>query len=253
MGRGRRRECNGTTRGRCLTSDARTPFHWLGRARGYSKTTDLGGMAVAVLSGAGAGTGTAVRDRRRPGAGAASPRRDRRLHRKDTRTARGASRSRSSRSIAARSGATLDDLARRRRQRLGAAALVRRRRRADAVARDASHRPVWEGVTTGLAKVKGSRMAVLGTAGDPAHFSYGIATRRSTIRCGGSTRSKARPRGWTATARRRAPQAPGVELPRLFLNEWAASEDRLADEDDLAACLDARGLPARPAAREPGT
>jgi hypothetical protein len=33
---------------------------------------------------------------------------------------------------------------------------------------------VWDGVTTGLAKVRGSRLAVLGTAGDPGHFSYGI-------------------------------------------------------------------------------
>jgi phage terminase large subunit-like protein len=30
---------------------------------------------------------------------------------------------------------------------------------------------------------------------------------------------------------------PDSSYRRLFLNEWAASEDRLADEDDLAACV----------------
>lgn len=41
---------------------------------------------------------------------------------------------------------------------------------------------VWEGVTTALAKVKGSRMVVLGTAGDPSHFSYGIRNQDTRSR-----------------------------------------------------------------------
>jgi hypothetical protein len=32
-----------------LNQSSSTPYHWLGRARGYSKTSDLGGMGIGVL------------------------------------------------------------------------------------------------------------------------------------------------------------------------------------------------------------
>src|SRR6516225_1154582 len=32
-----------------LDTTSSTPLHWLGRARGYSKTTDLAGMAIAAM------------------------------------------------------------------------------------------------------------------------------------------------------------------------------------------------------------
>jgi phage terminase large subunit-like protein len=110
---------------------------------------------------------------------------------------------------------------------------------------------VWEGVTTGLAKVKGSRLAVLGTAGSPGHFSYGIRNQALDDPLW-RVHEVEGPPPWMdkqrlAGEKRRLPES---SYRRLFENEWTASEDRLANEDDLAACVTLDGpLEPRPGIR----
>ena len=82
-------------------------------------------------------------------------------------------------------------------------------------------------------------MAVLGTAGDPAHFSYGIRNQALDDPLW-RVHEVEGPPPWMdkqrlAGEKRRLPES---SYQRLFENKWASSEDRLADEDDLAACLD---------------
>lgn len=100
-------------------------------------------------------------------------------------------------------------------------------------------RRLWSAIFSALPKVAGSRLVVLTSAGDPAHWSYGVLER-----------AKARPQRW------RVSEIPGPcpwidgkdlaeqeaelaewEFARLHLNRWMESEDRLTSADDLRACV----------------
>ena len=94
----------------------------------------------------------------------------------------------------------------------------------------------------------GSRLVVLTTAGEPSHWSRGGARPRPR-RSPGGVNEVSGPSHWLDPARlegerRRLPES---SYRRLFLNEWAASEDRLANEDDLAACVDGEAAHQTPA------
>jgi hypothetical protein len=97
---------------------------------------------------------------------------------------------------------------------------------------------VFEAVTSGAAKVQGSRIVCLSTAGDPGHFSRRVldhAYEDDLWR----VREIPGPPPWMdrkriAGEKRRLPES---SFRRLFENQWVAGEDRLADADDLAACV----------------
>jgi phage terminase large subunit-like protein len=99
-------------------------------------------------------------------------------------------------------------------------------------------RRLWEAVSTAVAKVEGARLAVLTTAGDPAHWSRKLLdhAQRDPLWRVHEVRG---PAPWLEPSkldeqRRRLPES---SYRRLFLNEWVASEDRLTTAEDLAACV----------------
>lgn len=233
-----------------LDNCAEPPYHWLGRARGFSKTTDLGAMALVVLLtqapergrlyglAADQGQGTLLLDAlagfvaRTPELG-------------------GAVRVQEFKVVAERTGATLTILP-------ADSASIWGLRPYFGVVDELTqwHETprtlrVWEGLTTGLAKVRGSRLCVLGTAGDPGHFSYAIRNQALEDALW-RVHEVEGPPPWMdsdrlAGEKRRLPDS---SFQRLFQNRWTASEDRLASEEDLAACVALEGpLEPRPGVR----
>jgi hypothetical protein len=233
-----------------LDTTSSTPLHWLGRARGYSKTTDLAGMAIAAMLvqapergrlyglAADAAQGSLLVDSI-AGFAARTP------------EIQGALKIQEFKVVATRSGASLTILP------TDSASIWRLRPHLAVVDEltqwhDSSRsRRVWEGLTTGLAKVRDSRLAVIATAGDPAHWSRAIRDHALDDPLW-HVHEVEGPPPWLDPRRlqgerRRLPES---SYRRLFLNEWAASEDRLADEDDLLACLTLGDYPLPP---KPGT
>ena len=103
-------------------------------------------------------------------------------------------------------------------------------------------RGMWEAVVSAMPKVPGSRLVVLTTAGDPAHWSAGVLElARASERWRVS--EMAGPCPWVDPAaldeQRRLLLPSSFE--RLHLNRWTASEDRLTTLDDLRACVTLSG------------
>lgn len=99
-------------------------------------------------------------------------------------------------------------------------------------------RRLWEAVSSAVAKNSLARMVVLTTAGDPAHWSYRIL-EHAQVDPLWRVHEVPGPAPWTDLSRleeqrRRLPES---SYRRLFLNEWTASEDRLTSHDDLSACV----------------
>lgn len=99
-------------------------------------------------------------------------------------------------------------------------------------------RRLWEAITSGLPKRKNSRLLVLTSAGDPAHWAAKIIEGART-----SPRWRVSevpgPLPWAdpddlAEQRRLLPDSV---YARLHENRWTASEDRLASAEDIAACV----------------
>lgn len=114
-----------------------------------------------------------------------------------------------------------------------------------------SAKTLWEAVTSGLPKRRDSRLVVLTTAGDPAHWSARIISgARQSERWRVS--EVPGPLPWAdpddlAEQRRLLPESA---YARLHLNRWTAAEDRLAHPEDIAACVTHDGpLPYDPARR----
>ena len=109
----------------------------------------------------------------------------------------------------------------------------------------------WEAVSTAAVKVPEGRLVVLTTASDPAHWSRAVRDHALDDPLW-RVHEVPGPPHWLDPAcldgeRRRLPES---SYRRLFLNEWAASEDRLADEEDLQACVTLDGpLEPRPEVR----
>jgi hypothetical protein len=94
-----------------------------------------------------------------------------------------------------------------------------------------------------MAKVPGSRLVVLTSAGDPAHWSYKILehARRDPL---WRVHEIAGPPPWAdrdrlAEQRRRLPESSYL---RLFENRWTSAEDRLTSLEDLRECVVLDGL-----------
>ncbi len=222
------------------------PYHFLTRSRGGSKTADLAGMAIAAmlaqLPAASRLYGLAAdRDQGRllvDSIAAYSAR---------TPELRGALTIDAYRVTANRGGSMLEVLAA---DAPGAWGLRPDFLIVDELAQWSTTpgpRRLWEAATSAVAKVARARLAVLTTAGDPAHWAHAVlehAKADSLWR----VHEVPGPAPWLDRARleeqrRRLPES---SYRRLFENEWTAPEDRLTTADDLAACVVLEGpLPPR--------
>ncbi len=107
-------------------------------------------------------------------------------------------------------------------------------------------RRLWEAIFSGVAKVPGSRLAILTSAGDPASPAFKLLER---ARASDAWRVSETPGpcpwiGAEALAEQRA-ELSESQYRRLHLNEWVASEGRLTSVEDLRACVTLDG-PLRP-------
>lgn len=99
-------------------------------------------------------------------------------------------------------------------------------------------RTLWESVSSAAAKNAEARMVLLTSAGDPAHWSRGILDHAEADPFWRVNEVRG-PAPWMdeerlAEQNRRLPES---SFRRLFLNEWTAGEDRVASLDDLRACV----------------
>lgn len=99
-------------------------------------------------------------------------------------------------------------------------------------------RRLWEAVSSAVAKNPHARMVALTTAGDPAHWSHKILEHAKADPLW-RVHEVPGPAPWTDKGRLEEQQRrlPESSYRRLFLNEWTTSEDRLTTHDDLQACV----------------
>jgi phage terminase large subunit-like protein len=234
--------------GRVATADQRAdaraildpespPFTFLTRSRGYSKTTDLAGIAVAAMA-------TQLPPASRAYALAADRDQGRLLvdavegFVRRTPLIRDSFDVQSWRVLYIPTGSTLDVLAA---DAAGAWGLKPALTIVDEIAQWASTpqpRRLWEAVSSGAAKIPGARMVVLTTAGDPSHWSRRILDHALSDPLW-HVHEVAGPAPWIdhdklEEQRRRLPES---SFRRLFLNQWVEAEDRLTTAEDLAACI----------------
>jgi hypothetical protein len=97
---------------------------------------------------------------------------------------------------------------------------------------------LWEAITSGLPKRRDSRLVVLTTAGDPAHWAGRIiAGARESERWRVSEVPGPLPWVDAADLAEQRRLLPASAYARLHLNQWTAAEDRLVSADDLRACV----------------
>ena len=99
-------------------------------------------------------------------------------------------------------------------------------------------RQLWEAITSGLPKRRDSRLVVLTTAGDPAHWAGRIIDgARSSTRWRVSEVPGPLPWANPDDLAEQRRLLPASAYARLHLNLWTAAEDRLVDPNDLRACV----------------
>ncbi len=99
-------------------------------------------------------------------------------------------------------------------------------------------RALWEALVSGLPKRPDSRLAVLTTAGDPAHWSAKVLdAARTSDRWRVSEVPGPLPWFDPDDLAEQARLLPASAYARLHLNRWTAAEDRLTSAEDLAACV----------------
>ena len=97
-------------------------------------------------------------------------------------------------------------------------------------------RLVWVALVSALGKVPGCRFVVMGSAGDPGHWSFKVLKEaRKSERW--HTNEVPGPLPWVDPENLEAqrPLLRDSEFSQYHLNVWTASEDRLVTEEDLAA------------------
>lgn len=99
-------------------------------------------------------------------------------------------------------------------------------------------RRLWRSIFSALPKVAGSRLAVLTSAGDPAHWAYEVLERARASPDRWRVSEVAGPVPWADAGDLAEQQAmlPDWDYRRLHLNQWRESADRLTTVDDLRAC-----------------
>lgn len=208
--------------------------HWVSRSRGYAKTDDLAAVTLAVLL-----------EQLPPGAEAIGTAADRdqarllvdRIRWLALRTPElSGSVDVGAYTVTTRSGARFEALA-------ADAPSSWGRTPAWAVADElcqwpetASAKTLWESVSTAVVKTAG-RLAVITTSGAPDHWSRQVYEHAVSDPLWRVSETLG-PAPWLDPAevegeRRRLPESA---FRRLFLNEWAAGEDRLLAFEDVAAC-----------------
>lgn len=211
--------------------------HWLGRSRGYSKTTDTAGLTLAMMltqlaPGAAAYAGAADKDQARLLADKI------RGFVQRTPELAGALTVQSYRVVAERNGVVLEVLAADAASAYGLtpALLV-----IDELCQwpgSPNAREFFTALTTALPKVPDARLVVMSTAGDPAGWPrkvYDQALKSSLWRVS----EVHGPAPWQSAAEiaeQEAALMPSM-FRRLFHNEWTASEDKLVDPSDLDAAM----------------
>jgi len=105
---------------------------------------------------------------------------------------------------------------------------------------------LWRAVYSSLPKIADSRLVIITSAGDPAHWSYKILeTAEQSDRW--RVNQVPGPVPWISQddLDEQKTMLPEWEFARLHLNQWTASEDRLTNLDDIRACvtLDGPQLP----------
>jgi phage terminase large subunit-like protein len=99
-------------------------------------------------------------------------------------------------------------------------------------------RRLWRAIFSALPKVSNSRLVCLTSAGDPAHWSYGILRRALEQPQRWRVSETPGPLSWLdfADLEEQRHELPEWEFERLHLNRWVASDDRVASLDDIRAC-----------------
>jgi phage terminase large subunit-like protein len=99
-------------------------------------------------------------------------------------------------------------------------------------------RKLWDATTSALGKVPGARCVVISSAGDPGHFSHKLLEHAYADPLWRVHEVRG-PAPWTDRARLAEQQRrllPSV-YSRLFENVWTAGEDRLTTLEDVRACI----------------
>jgi phage terminase large subunit-like protein len=99
-------------------------------------------------------------------------------------------------------------------------------------------RQLWEAVATAMTKTPGARLVTLTSAGDPAHWSYQVR-EHARVDPLWYLHEVEGPPPWIDQARldEQRRRLPVSSYRRLFWNEWTAAEDRLTDPDDIRNCI----------------
>lgn len=99
-------------------------------------------------------------------------------------------------------------------------------------------RRVWEAIYSAMPKVAGARLVVLTSAGDPAHWSAKVLAH-AQAHARWRVHEVAGPVPWLDAEALAEQQAllTASAYARLHLNRWTAPEDRLTTPDDARACV----------------
>jgi hypothetical protein len=220
-----------------LALDSPTPYSFETRARGYSKTDDLGGIAIAVML-----------TQLPPGSrlyGCAADRDQGRLlidsiqgFVSRTPELAGALVVDSFKVTAPRGGSTLEVLAADAPSAYGLRPAFVVIDELSVWGETSGPRRLFEAVTSALTKVPGARCVVITTAGDPSHWSFKELehARRDPL---WRTNEVPGPPPWTPPERldeQRRRLVPSM-YARLFENRWCESEDRLTSREDVLSCV----------------
>jgi phage terminase large subunit-like protein len=219
-----------------LDADAETRFHFISRSRGFSKTTDLAGVALAVLlaqAPAGSKSYAVAADQEQArllldsveGFVRRSP------------VLAGYVEVRQSRVVVKQTGATLVALAADAASSWGLRPFLCVVDELAQWGETGGPRRIWEALTSAVPKVNG-RLVVITTAGSPGHFSKRIRDHAAIDPLWRLAEATG-PAPWIEQRlldeqRRRLPES---SYRRLFLNEWSSGDDSLVSEEDLRACV----------------
>ena len=101
---------------------------------------------------------------------------------------------------------------------------------------------LWRAVFSALPKVPDSRLVVLTSAGDPAHWSYKILTEVTGHKAWRVNQVPG-PCPWISPddLEEQMFLLPEWEFARLHLNQWTAADDRITTLDDIRECVTLEG------------
>ncbi len=96
-------------------------------------------------------------------------------------------------------------------------------------------RRLWTAIVSSLAKVSGCRFVCLTSAGEPGHWSHKVLHDATAAADRWHVHEVPGPLPWVDPTDLQAQGLRDSEYARLHLNQWTAAEDRLVNAEDLAA------------------